>query len=333
MKAIIPVAGIGSKLRPHTHTQPKALVPVAGKAILAHIIDSLIDAGINDFVFIVGYLSDKIESYIRNHYPDLKKSFVLQEPREGLAHAIYVTRHEIQDDEEILILLGDTIVNLDVKEFIGSKTSMLGVKKVSTPGLFGVVELDSDGDVKRLVEKPKIPKSNLALVGIYKISNAKLLKESVAALIEEKQKNRGEYQLTDALMKMVNEGEVFRTVVVDNWFDCGRKESLLEANSILMNRATYKRKNKWPEFPNTIIIEPVSIGPGCLISNSIIGPDVAIGESTIINYSIVRNSIIGSFSELKSAVMESSIVGNDTALKGLSQSLNIGDNTEINFNS
>lgn len=329
MKAIIPVAGVGSKLRPHTHTQPKALIPVAGKPILAHIMDALIEGGIRNFVLVVGYLGHKIENYIRTTYSDIEVEFVIQEPREGLGHAIWITKAFIEQEKEVLIVLGDTIVNVDLQILIDSRNSVLGVMKVSKPGLFGIAEVDGSGIIKRLVEKPKIPKSNLALVGIYKIVNPPLLISSLQFLIEHQIKTQNDYHLTDALMRMIEEGEKMTTIQVNNWYDCGKRETLLEANAILLNRLEYKRPPQ--NFQDTIILPPVSIGSNCQIKNSIIGPNVAVGDNTSIQASIIGNSIIGSFSELSNVVLNDSIIGNDSSLKGLIQSLNIGDNTEINF--
>ncbi len=331
MKAVIPVAGIGSRLRPHTHTQPKALVPVAGKPILAHIVDPLIAAGIKDFVFIIGYMGSKIEEYIHSTYKkkNLKFDFVVQEPREGIAHALWLVKNHIKDEKEILITLGDVIIDIDLKKILVSKNSILGIKKVETPGNFGIAELDEDGNIMKLVEKPKIPKSNLALIGIYKITNPKLLVSAISYIIKNNIKTIGEYQLTDALMRMIEKGEKISTLMVDNWFDCGRKESLLEANAILMSRDSFKSSKNI--YHKTIIVEPVSIGKNCNISNSIIGPYVALGDNATVSYSIVKNTIIGSYSELQSAVLHSSVIGSDTSLRGLSHSLNIGDNTDIKF--
>jgi glucose-1-phosphate thymidylyltransferase len=329
MKAIIPVAGVGSKLRPHTHTQPKALVPVAGKPILAHIMDGLIEGGIRRFVLVVGYLGDKIEKFIHTTYTDIQVEFVIQEPREGLGHAIWLTKPFIEREEAVLIVLGDTIVNVDIQSLVQSKNTLLGVMKVSTPCLFGIAEVDGHGQIKRLVEKPKIPKSNLALVGIYKIVNPALLVATLQYLIDHQIKTQNDYHLTDALMKMIEDGEKMTTIQVNNWYDCGKKQTLLEANAILLGRMEHKRPIQ--NFPETIIIPPVSIGNNCQVKNSIIGPHVAIGDNTNIQASIINNSIIGSYSELSNVVLHDSIIGNDSSLKGLSQSLNIGDNTEINF--
>lgn len=331
MKAVIPVAGIGSRLRPHTHTQPTTLVPVAGKPILGHIIDHLIGGNIQEFVFILGYLGDKIESYIQENYPNIETNFVIQEPREGLAHAIWTARQYLDNEDEIFIVLGDTIAHVDLELLKKSPYSVLCVQKVSNPMLFGIAEINKDTNfVKKLIEKPKIPKSNLALVGLYKITNVNVLLQSIEEMISNKVKTNNEFQLTDALMKMIEKGEKMTTLLVDNWFDCGRRSALLQANAILLERKVQKYPKKY-EFPETIIINPVRIGENCEISDAIIGPNVAIGNNAKIHRSIIQDTIIGSFSELKDVILHNSIIGNDSLLKGVVHKLSIGDSTEIDL--
>jgi glucose-1-phosphate thymidylyltransferase len=330
MKAIIPVAGIGSRLRPHTHTQPKSLIPVAGNTILGHIIERLLAGGIRDFVFIIGYLGEKIESYVKREYPHIRAEFVVQQPREGLGHALYVARETYRHEPDIIIILGDTIVEVDMDKLLTYPGTILAVKKVDTPSLFGVTELGPDDFVTKVVEKPKIPKSNIALVGLYKIHEPEKLVQALEFLLQHDIKTLGEYHLSDALMHMVRQGEKMATLAVDSWFDCGRKETLLQANAILLNRLVGQQASQ-QQFPDTIILPPVSIGQNCQISHSIIGPNVAIGDYAIVTSSILHDSIIGSYSELRNTVMHDSIVGSDASLLGLSHSFNIGDNTEINF--
>ena len=329
MKIIIPVAGPGTKLRPHTHTQPKALMPVAGKPILSHIIDHLQEAGFKEFIFVIGYLGDKIESYLKSRYPDLRLSFVVQEPREGLGHAVWLTRKMVAPSDELLIVLGDTIFDFDLSSVIQNKHSVLGVRKVEDPRLFGVAELDADGHVKQLTEKPSIPKSNLALVGIYFIKHAGKLMEALDYNIKHKKQAENECHLTDGLMKMIEQGEEVSTFQVGNWFDCGGKKNLLETNAILLKRS--KDAQKPYSFPNTIILPPVSIAENCRIHDSIIGPNVSIGDHTTISHSIIRDSILGAYTRIETAVLVQSVIGNDAYLRGLSQSLNIGDSNEIDF--
>ncbi len=332
MKAVIPVAGVGSRLRPHTHTQPKSLVPVAGNTILGHIIDRLRGAGLTEFVFVVGYLGDKIVRYVRRNYPDLQAEFVVQDPREGLGHALWLARESFRHAPDgVLILLGDTIVDVDLPALLARPGSVLAVKEVKTPSMFGLVETGADGRVRKVVEKPTIPKSNHALVGLYKLADAEKLAQALEWLMAANVQTHGEYQLTDALMHLIEEGEEITTAPVDNWFDCGRKDTLLEANARLLNTSEFLAPRSYDEFPDSVIIPPVSIGRGCRISHSIIGPNVAIGDKTIVQNTILSNSIIGSYSELRSAVMHDCIVGSDASFRGLNHSLNIGDNTEIDY--
>lgn len=328
MKAIIPVAGAGTKLRPHSYTQPKALIPLAGKTVLGIIIDQLKDAGISEFVFIVGYLGDKIQDFVKNKYPEIKAHYVHQIDRQGVGHAIRLTRTIVSQDD-VIVVLGDTICEYNIQEVVDSPFSMIGVRKVDDPREFGVAEIDADGFITKVVEKPQIPKSNMALVGIYKIKETEQMFQCLESNIREGLRSHGEFSLTDALDCMLKMGSKFKSFKVENWFDCGRKETLLESNATLLKKFAIKTDPK--EFENTVIVQPVSIGTGCNIKNSIIGPNVTIGENATIENSILKDSIIGSFSTLLDIVLDDSIIGSDTNLRGESRSLNIGDNTSIDL--
>ncbi|NOT49872.1 MAG: NTP transferase domain-containing protein [Chitinophagaceae bacterium] len=328
MKAIIPVAGAGSKLRPQSYSQPKALIPLAGKNVLSIIIDQLKGVGITEFVFIVGYLGDKIEDYVKNKYPGLKVHYVHQVDRQGVGHAIRLTR-EIVNKDEVVVVLGDTICEYDVQEMMDNPYSMIGVRKVDDPRDFGVAEIEEDGFISHVVEKPHIPKSNMAMVGVYKIKESEQMFQCLENNIRQGLRSHGEYSLTDALDCMIQMGAKFKSFKVENWFDCGKKETMLESNAVLLKK--FATQTTPDQFENTVIIPPVSIGKGCNIKNSIIGPNVSIGEETNIDYSIVKNSIIGSFSKLFDIVLDDSIIGSDTNLIGETRSLNIGDNASIDL--
>ncbi len=328
MKAIIPVAGAGTKLRPHTYTQPKALIPLAGKTILSIIVDQLKEAGINEFIFIIGYLGEKIQDYVQTNYPDLNCHFVTQNDRHGTGHAVALTQQIVADDQ-VLIVLGDTIAEYDLKQVMAEPHSMLGVKKVDDPRNFGVAEVEEDGFISRVVEKPVIPKSNMALVGIYKIIESHLLYGCLEKIITSNQEQH-DFNLTDALECMIQQGAKFKYFKVSNWFDCGKRETLLESNAILLKKFGGNVFENNP-FQNTIIIPPVSIGEGCVIKNSVIGPNVAIGEHTSINHGIIKDSIIGAYSNIVEIVLNNSLIGNDAEVKGVSRNLNIGDNTAIDL--
>lgn len=327
MKAIIPVAGAGTKLRPHTYTQPKALLPIAGKTILSFIVDQLRDAGIQEFIFIIGYLGEKIQDYVKQTYPELECHFIYQNERKGTAHAIELTRSIVGKDE-IFIALGDTICEYDVKDVLDSPYNMLGVKKVDDPRGFGVAEIDANGDIEHVVEKPSIPKSNMALVGLYKIKETGVLFECLYHLLEEDIRSYGEYNLTDALACMLRRKVQFKSFKVKSWFDCGKKETLLEGNATLLKKSGGKiDENLLSE--NSIIIPPVSIGSGCILRNAIVGPHVSIGANSQIRNSTIRESIIGSFTHLSELLIFNSLIGSDVSIKGSSRSLSIGDNTEM----
>jgi len=330
MKAIIPVAGAGTRLRPLTYTQPKPLIPVAGKPIIAFIIDQLVEQGIRDFVFVIGYLGEKIQMYVEQTYPNIKKTFVQQNERQGSAHALWVAQEEIKGSDEIIIVFGDTILEIDFSKVLNEEHSVFAIRKVEVPREFGVAEFGEDGFVKKVVEKPRIPKSDMALVGLYKIKEVEQFLTAINHNIKNGIQTLGEYQLTDALMHMIEQGVKFTTVPVNNWFDCGKKEILLKTNAMMLDKEGYASSNL-PNYDNSIIIHPVSIGKNCVITNSIIGPHVTIGDNVNINYSIVKESIIGNYSTIDEVILNQSVVGSDAAIRGLSQSLNIGDNTEIDF--
>ena len=330
MKAVIPLAGAGTKLRPHTYTQPKALIPIAGKTILSVIIDQLLTAGVDEFIFVIGYLGDKIQDYVNKTYPDLKCHFVHQNDRMGTGHAVWLTKKVVGEDE-IVILFGDTICDFDIKAVLSSSFSEAGVRRVDDPRSFGVAEIDSSQKVLKLVERPVIPKSNMALVGIFKIKETAQLFDTLSYCIENKiSSNDGEYHLTEALQMTIEKGMCMRAFKVNNWFDCGKKETLLETNAILLK--SYEQASDWTEiFPKAVIIPPVSIPENCSIEHAIIGPNVTIGEHSSIRDAVVSNSIIGSYAVLEEVVLKASIIGSDAYVRGMSQSLNIGDNTDIDF--
>ena len=213
MKAIIPVAGAGTMLRPHTYTQPKTLIPVAGKPILGFIIEQLQQVGCNDFVFVIGYLGEKIRNFVEERYPDINADFALQNKREGLGHAIWTAREHVKDDEDVLIILGDTIIETDLQAVVDSDTSMLGVKKVDDPRNFGVAEIDGQGNIIKAVEKPKFPKSNHALVGVYRILESAALFEALSSIVKKNDRSNGEIHLTDAIMQMIDNGILTRNAI------------------------------------------------------------------------------------------------------------------------
>lgn len=326
MKAIIPVAGVGSRLRPHTYTLPKVLLNVAGKPILGHILEELRNQGVRECSIIVGYMGDLVEEYVRRNF-DLDVTFITQEERKGLGHSIWLARQTF-DEEPILIILGDTIFEVDLSSIKNSSTSALGVKEVDDPRRFGVAEVNEQGIITRLVEKPEVPTTNLALVGLYYITNPMLLASSLENLIDQDIRTRGEYQLTDALQIMIDKGEQFKTFGVEGWYDCGKSETLLSTNRYLLERQSTERK-----FSDAVVIPPVYISPNATIQRSVVGPNATIADDAVVVDSIVRDSIIGDGATVQQSLLENSIIGNNAAVRGQFLRANVGDSSAIDVGS
>ncbi len=326
MKVVLPVAGSGLHLRPHTYTQPKPLIPIAGKPLISHIIEDLVAAGFAEFVFVLGYLSEKVRHYLTATYEELLvMHFVHQEPRLGLAHAISLTRPYFQSDEPMLILLGDTLVQVSWEAILSSPHSRIGIAPVERPSDFGIAEVEGER-ILRVTEKPAIPRSNQALVGLYWIRETEALFEAIQYLLDHRITSQGEYQLTDALQRMIEMGISLYASSVRYWLDCEQKEALLEANRVLLERISPAPPM---EYPHTVIIPPVYIPPSCKLYRAIVGPYVSLGEGVEIQHAIVQNSLIGSYSRVQNLLLHDSVVGGDCYLNGRESSLNLGENTVI----
>ena len=318
MKAIIPAAGIGKRLQPHTLNRPKVMVPVAGKPILEHISLALFDAGFDEISVIVGYKKDAIIEYFSKKYPG-KFKFPVQEEMKGLGHAILYGLEDV--DEPALIILGDTIIDLDMKRLQDPKHNMIAVVEVEDPRRFGIVETDAHQLITRMVEKPENPSSNLAIAGAYYIQSQKRLKFAIEQLIKNDVKTRNEYQLTDALDLMMKTGESFKAMTINEWYDCGTVDTLLSTSSYLLSKGSVNNG----DCENCKIIEPVHIGHGAKLVNSTIGPNVAIGETVSVQGSIISDSMINDQAQILDSKLEKSIVGYRTRVVDYKGSVNIGD--------
>ncbi len=322
MRAIIPVAGVGTRLRPHTYSLPKVLLNVAGKPILAHILDALQQQGIEKATIITGYMGELVEEFVRKRYK-LDVTFVEQGQLLGLGHAIW-TAKDTFDESPLMIILGDTIFDVDLSLAFKSGISSLGVKEVDDPRRFGVVMNGADGYIQKLIEKPETPVSNLALVGLYYISNPALLKESLETLINNDIRTRGEYQLTDALQLMIDKGEKFNTFPVEGWYDCGKPETLLSTNRFLLDRKPTERK-----FKDSVIIQPSYVSDKAIIERSVIGPYTSVADDAVVIDSIIQDSIISYGAKVTKSMLVDSIVGNNAELNGHFHRLNIGNSSTI----
>ena len=323
MKLVIPMAGLGKRLRPHTWSQPKPLVNVAGKPMLDHILSPFQGMDIEEYICIVGYLGDQIEAYMRATY-DVPMRFVVQDELLGQAHAIHLCKDYLAGP--VLILFADTIFEADLSGLDEEDADAITyVKEVEDPRRFGVVVLDGER-VAKLVEKPQTPVSNLAIAGVYYVSDPTLMVKSLDRIVEEDIKTRGEYQLTDALQLMVEAGHEIRTFPIEGWFDCGEPGALLETNRTLLARV-----EEAPRRPGSIIIPPVWIDESAAIQNSILGPNVSVAGGAIVKDSIVRDSIISEYAAVEALILHGSIIGDRATVQGKPASLNVGDSSQITF--
>lgn len=321
MNVIIPVAGEGTRLRPHTHITPKSLLYVAGKPILAHIIDGFKKLPVKQFVIVHGAKGDTIIRFCRKL--PYRFTFTHQDKRLGLGHAIYTGARGLKGPT--VVLLGDTIIEYDYMKFTDATSNILAVKEVDDPRRFGIVEAKGMR-VINLAEKPIRPKSNLAITGLYYFQNIEKVHQAVAHIMKKGIKTKGEYQITDALRYMLKQGEKFKIVRITHWHDCGTTSAMLNTNQHLLKRTHHYKKRK-----SCVVISPVYIDDSARISNAIIGPNVSIGKGVTVEDSIVRNSIVNSNAHVKNALLMESIVGENAAVKGGFKRLNVSDSSEIHF--
>jgi glucose-1-phosphate thymidylyltransferase len=334
LKVVIPAAGAGKRLFPHTFTKPKPMVYIAGKPIIGHILDRMKDVKPEEIIMVVGYKKEQITSYVDKNYSDIFNiKYVDQNEQLGLGHSIYVARDEI-GDSEIMIALGDMIFKSGYLEFYthylnnGDCSGSIGVREVEDPKKYGIVELEGKY-IKGLEEKPARPKSRLGIAGVYFIKETKLLLSILEDMIKKDTRTRGEYQLTDALQEMVNRGYRLKTFPVSSWYDCGQQESLLETNRVLLDEK--EDIDHVFEIKDSVVIQPVAIGDNVKIINSVVGPHASIASDSVIESSIISDSVIGSRSHISKSNLQRSIVGDDASVIGKHNSLNIGDSSSIEF--
>lgn len=323
MKVIIPVAGKGTRLRPHTYSKPKPLLHVAGKAVLGHLLDHFKDRpDVEEIIFITGDMDEQIKEYVAKHYT-FKARYIKQESLNGDAGALYLAKDDISSD--LLILYNDTMFYGDINNLKESEfDSIIWVKETDDPQRFGIVEVNGH-TITNIVEKPDIPPSNLAIVGLYYFKDGAQLMQYIQRLFDENISTKGEYRLADALDLMVRDKVHFGMREVDEWLDTGKPETIISTNKWLLKH----KFQKYTEYINTTIIEPVYIEDGVEIENSVIGPFVSIGKESKIKNSRIQDSILGNKTSVENVNMRESIVGFGAALKGKVNRFNIGDDSTI----
>lgn len=326
MKIILPVAGMGTRLRPQTCFLPKALLPVGGNNILGHIIESFKDLDVSEYIFVTGYKSELVEEFISSL--DIPHSFVKQTNPQGLGEAIALCAPHLAENEPTLIVLGDTLFEADLKELTHMENDALCTRTVDNPERFGVAVADETGTITKLVEKPQEFVSNQALVGIYWIKNTTSLIKNLNKLLDEDIRTRGEYQLTDGLALMMSEdGVEFKTAAIKEWLDCGKPETLIETNAKVLEANHFVDESA--EIVDSEIIAPCFIEKGAKISGSKIGPNVSIFKNCAIDGSELNNSIIDQDCHIKSSNLKEAIIGKSCIIESQNGRLSVGDHSII----
>lgn len=307
MKVILPVAGKGERMRPYTNNLPKCLLPVGGKTIIDWIVGDTRPLNPTETVFITGYKAEKMDEFLTQRPEWGRTRTVLQSDPQGLGQAVSLALPYANDDEPVLIILGDTLFQADIQSLANATENVLYTYKVNDPRRFGVAMTDNGGHIERLVEKPQEFVSDEAIVGIYYIKDVKALKESLKHLMDNNIRTRGEFQLTDALQMMIEKGCKFRTAPVKEWLDCGLPETLLQTNTwLLQNRV----KTSCGDYPTATIIQPCIIGKNVTLKDCTVGPNVAIGDNCTLKDVTLKDSIMWDNEEIGYSHIEKQIIAN-----------------------
>ncbi len=324
MKVIIPTAGSGTRLRPHTFDSPKTLLHVAGRPVLDYLLEPLLRLpNLSELIFIVGDKGEQIREHIDRYY-DLPATFLWQNEQKGLGHAISLAKPH-DNGEPVLILLGDKIFECGYQKILQNSHTVIGVKSVENPQACGIVETDGEF-ITHLIEKPKNPPTDLVIEGVYYIQNSQLLFHCLDEIIEKDIRTQNEYQLTDGLQLMLEYGEQMKVEFV-NSLHCGTPDQLLDANrSILQKQAA-----QIYSFANSLIIPPVFIGEDAAVEEAVIGPFASIGSGARIVNAIIKDAIIHPNTEIQNALISRSLIGSDARVHGSFQRLNIGNSTQIDL--
>jgi glucose-1-phosphate thymidylyltransferase len=324
MKVIIPLAGKGTRLRPHTHVTPKPMLKIAGKPVIDYVMEDLQKLGaVEEVIYITGHLKEKVEAYARSKYP-FKSVFIEQKVQDGTAGAVALAKPHV--DQDVFIIFVDTIFDADltvVKNL--DADGVIWVKEVEDYQRFGVVVTDKSGFMTKIVEKPKEPISKRANIGLYYIKNWKLLYEGIDHVLKQP-KNKGEFYLTDAFQYMIDKGAKIRVIDVEGWYDAGKIETMLETNQAMLERGRSRRPKNTGD---STIIDPVYIEDNVTLRKSRVGPNVSIGAGTVLDSTEVSHSIIGSKTKITKSVLRNSLVGDEVILEGVKGEVTAGDHTEV----
>lgn len=337
MRIIIPMAGMGKRMRPHTLTTPKPLIPVAGKPIVERLVEDLAEIAqdtIEEIAFVTGRFGQETEEQLHlvaRHVGARKTSIYYQENPLGTAHAILCASPSLKGN--VMVAFADTLFQAHF-HMNHDADGVIWVKKIEDPSAFGVVKVNEAGVISEFVEKPKSFVSDLAIIGIYYFKDGDNLRKELQYLIDKDIKEKGEYQLTNALENMKNKGKIFVPAEVDQWLDCGNKNITLETNAQVLENKRNKEKliHDSVTLEKTEIIEPCYLGENVVIRNSIIGPYVSVGKNTVIENSVLKNCIIQHNTSISGVVLQNSMIGAHVSIlakQSCEMELSVGDYNEL----
>jgi glucose-1-phosphate thymidylyltransferase len=327
MKVILPVAGKGTRLRPHTHTKAKSLVHVAGKTVLEHIILRLVPLAVAEYIFIVDENGHQIEDFMKQKFPDLNCTYIIQKERKGPAHAVWLAASRVTAGDDLLVVFNDTIFDADLSRIANRCNDCDGLiysKEVEDYQRFGVNVVEN-GFIVNMIEKPDTPVSRLAQVGLYYLKDGQRFMEYLAATIDAGDMVKGEYYLPAVFMRMIRDGCQLKAPEIDAWLDCGKPETILETNAYLLRGRHHIHGDTY----NCVFIEPVHIERGVTIKDSVLGPNVSVAAGSVVERSIIRDSIINGNSVVRNMVLTDTILGDNVQLISSARKMNIGDHSLI----
>lgn len=333
MNIIVPMAGLGKRLRPHTLTVPKPLLPIAGKPIVQRLVEDIalvLSEKIDEIAFVIGDFGSEVEKQLIAIAESVgaKGKIYYQREALGTAHAILCAEEALHG--KVVVAYADTLFRADFK-LSDDKEGIIWVNRVGNPEQFGVVKLNEDGSIEGFYEKPKQFVSDQAIIGIYYFRDGEYLRSELQFLLDQKITTGGEYGITDGLQNMMKKGTKFHTETVTEWLDCGNKDAILDTNQRILEILGEDESliSQQADVDDALIIEPCYIAPGAIITNAVIGPFVSVGNKTIIRNAIVRNTVIQEESLIENSLIENSLIGNYSAVKGSFDELSLGDYSQI----
>jgi glucose-1-phosphate thymidylyltransferase len=327
VKVVIPLAGKGTRLRPHTHVTPKPLLRVGDKPVMSYILDDLRELGVNEAVVITGHLKEKVQEYMEREYPDFSAVYVEQKEQRGTADAVALAEPYAED--ELLIIFVDTLFDADlsvVRRLPDDVAGVIWAKEVEDYQRFGVIVTDEQGFMQRIIEKPSEPISKLANIGLYYIRDWKLLFEGIHHVMNSQPGGSGEFYLTDAFQYMVDQGAKIKTIAIEGWYDAGKPETLLETNRHVLST----KRGRSPEGgKNVTVHEPVHVADGVQLEDAEIGPNVTISAGSTVRGSRLRDTIVGEGTTIERSELAESLVGSRVVLRGVKGKVDVGDDSVV----